>query len=578
MDTLRIAVAQINTTVGDFEGNGHLIAGQLRAAREQGASLVVFPELALSGYPPEDLLLKRAFIDEARHAVELLMSESRGITAVVGLPVGDTNHVYNAAAVLADGEWVATYRKQLLPNYGVFDEQRYFTSGDAGLVIAMDGVNVGVTICEDIWCQRGPSAVTGVLGQAPIVVNISSSPYHRGKSDEREALLTERAAEARAVMVYVNLVGGQDELVFDGASLVIDVDGTILARGRQFEEELLLVDVNPSKALEASRQAETSTFSQALSKQSKAPDVVTLHTPIPDNDHSALAPQVARKAPQPEEVYRALVLGTRDYVQKNGFQRAVIGVSGGIDSALTLAVSCDAIGAERTSAVVMPSAYSSEATQSDARTLCEQFGVRQLEIPIHNVFVALVEALNTGCPSEELSAAEENLQARVRGTLLMALSNAFGWLVLTTGNKSEISTGYCTLYGDMAGGFAVLKDVFKTLVYDLAVWRNQQHELPHIPQSILDRPPSAELRPNQRDTDTLPPYDILDPILEAYVEQDLSIADILKGDVDEAVVRRIVRMVDRNEYKRRQGPVGMKITPKAFGRDRRMPVTNLFNG
>jgi len=525
-DKLRIALGQMNAVVGDIEGNAGRVAELAAGARERGAQLVVFPELTLTGYPPEDLLLKRGFVRRAQDALASLKIE--GITAVVGFPQAEGDHVYNAAAVISDGGVMAVYRKALLPNYGVFDERRWFEPGSESLVLDVSGVPVGVTVCEDIWAS-GPTEAAAAAG-ARVVVNLSASPYHHGKGGEREAMIAALARSNEVTMAFCNLVGGQDELVFDGHSLIVGPDGSVLARGPQFAEAI-------------------------VSEGEIA---------------SPLSPE--------EEVYRALVTGVRDYVDKNGFEKVVIASSGGIDSALTALVAVDALGADRVVTVTMPSRYSSEGTKSDARTLSENLGVQLYEIPIEQATTAYDELLGAAFDGREPDITEENLQARVRGNLVMALSNKFGWLVLTTGNKSEMSVGYATLYGDMAGGFAVLKDVFKEWVYRLVRWRNEQAGRELVPASVLDRPPSAELRYEQRDDESLPPYDVLDAILAGYVEEDLDAAELVERGLPEDEVKRVIRMVDLAEYKRRQAPPGVKISPKAFGRDRRLPITNRFRG
>ena len=521
-DEPRIALAQMNAVVGDIDGNAAKIEDLAARARGQGARLVVFPELALTGYPPEDLLLKRGFLNRAQAAIEGLAIDD--ITAVVGWPERSDGHVYNAAAVIAGGQVHAVYRKLLLPNYGVFDERRWFEPGSDQLVVDVDGTAVGVTICEDMWAPE-PTAATAAAG-ATVVVNLSASPYHHGKGMERERMIADLARDNGVTMAFCNLVGGQDELVFDGHSLIVRPDGEVIARGPQFEDALVL-----------------------------------------DGD-------VAEPLPAEEEVYRALVTGVRDYVTKNGFEKVVIASSGGIDSALTVLVAVDALGPERVVTVTMPSRYSSEGTRSDARTISENLGVELYEIPIEQATVAYDELLGEAFAGREPDLTEENLQARVRGNLVMALSNKFGWLVLTTGNKSEMSVGYATLYGDMAGGFAVLKDVFKGWVYRLVRWRNERAERELVPGSVLERPPSAELRHEQRDDQSLPPYDVLDAILEGYVEDDLDAGELVERGLPEDDVKRVIRMVDLAEYKRRQAPPGVKISPKAFGRDRRLPITN----
>ena len=525
-EDLRIALAQMNAVVGDIDGNAARVVELAAEARGAGAQLVVFPELTLTGYPPEDLLLKRGFLRRAHDALEGLAIE--GITSLVGWPEAAKGRVHNAAAVVADGKVQAVYRKQLLPNYGVFDERRWFEPGHEPLVVDVAGTPVGITVCEDIWAPE-PTAVTAAAG-ARVVVNLSASPYQHGKGTEREQMITDLARDNDVTMVFCNLVGGQDELVFDGHSLIVTPGGDVIARGPQFDEALVLPG------------------------------------------------QVADPLPPEEEVYRALVTGVRDYVQKNGFEKVVIASSGGIDSALTVLVAVDALGAERVITVTMPSRYSSEGTRSDARKLSENLGLELYEIPIEEATRAYDALLGEAFVGREPDLTEENLQARVRGNIVMALSNKFGWLVLTTGNKSEMSVGYATLYGDMAGGFAVLKDVFKQWVYRLVRWRNAQAGRELVPGSVLERPPSAELRADQLDEQSLPPYDVLDAILEGYVEDDLDASELIERGLPGDEVRRVIRMVDLAEYKRRQAPPGVKISPKAFGRDRRLPITNRWRG
>ncbi|HEY5389882.1 MAG TPA: NAD+ synthase [Solirubrobacteraceae bacterium] len=572
MAALRLALCQLNLTVGDIPGNEAAIAAALERAREQGAGLALFPELAVTGYPPEDLLYKEHFLRDARTAVERLAAAAKGIVAIVGFPERAAD-VYNAAAVLADGRIAAIYRKIHLPNYGVFDEQRYFRAGRAGGLIAIGEHLVGLTICEDIWQPGSPSSDVALAG-ATLIVNISASPYHAGKGQERELLVTQRAREHVAAYAFCALVGGQDELVFDGYSLVVDHDGRLLARAAQFEEELLICDVDlDAPAAERRR----SSGHRALRAEGRPAPELLATLPAPLAPAAAVTATIAPLlAPRAAEVYAALRMGLRDYVHKNGFEHVVLGLSGGIDSALVATIAVDALGAERVSVVVMPSAYSSEATQSDARALAKALGVNARELPIGELFSAYQEGLAGEFNGRPPGLAEENLQARIRGNLLMALSNKFGWLVLTTGNKSEMSVGYSTLYGDSAGGFAVIKDIEKTLVYELARWRNEDGG--PIPASILERAPSAELRPDQRDDQSLPPYDILDAILRGYVEEDRGREELIAAGLPAEDVEKVIALVDRAEYKRRQAPPGIKVTERAFGRDRRMPITNRYFG
>jgi len=571
-------MAQINPTVGDFAGNRQKIIQGLERARRSGCDLVTFPELAVTGYPPEDLLFKPQFIRENRQVLDAVIAETRGLTAVIGFVDGEDSCLYNAAAVVSDGHIVTVYRKIILPNYGVFDEQRYFKPGRECPVINICGVDTGVSICEDIWFDGGPAAVQAAAG-AQLIVNISSSPYHSGKWREREKMLSKRATDYLVLVAYSNQVGGQDELVFDGGSLVTDVDGRTIARAPQFEEAFLTVDLD-SRVVESARQKASSNHKQQLYSTQSGWE--TCRYLIRQSSCSEAKPAVAAPLAEPmdlpAEVYSALVTGTRDYVLKNGFEHVAIGLSGGMDSSLVAAIAVDALGRQKVTGVAMPSRFSAGESLEDARQLCQNLGIRLITIPIEKIYCAYLETLEdvfTGVPPDTT---EENIQARIRGNLLMALSNKFGWLVLTTGNKSEMATGYTTLYGDMAGGFAVIKDVPKTLVYKLGLYRNRLGGIKPIPERVLAKAPSAELRPNQKDSDTLPVYEVLDPILSAYVEHDKGVAEIIAQGFDEQAVRRTARLVDMSEYKRRQAPPGVKITSRAFGRDRRLPITNRFRG
>jgi NAD+ synthase (glutamine-hydrolysing) len=569
---LRLALAQIDATVGDVEGNAAKISDYLRLAADAGAQVVLFPELAINGYPPEDLLLKTHFLAAGRRALDGVAQQVRDMVALVGF-AEHADDVYNSLAVLADGRVQAIYRKMFLPNYGVFDEQRYFQAGAAAAVIRVDGTTIGLTICEDIW-EPGPPASDEALAGAEVIVNISASPYHRGKGAQRERMLVQRARDSLAYVAFCNLVGGQDELVFDGYSLVVDQDGELVARGEQFREELVVCDIDPSTA-DAARLRDARHRPAARMRRPAVDMLGQLEAPARHDSTAVGGPRAKPHGPD-EEVYEALCLGLRDYVDKNGFERVLLGLSGGIDSALTACVAADALGPERVVCAVMPSPHSSPETQDDARRLADNLGIERFELGLEPLMEGYDEVLTEAFRDTEQGIAEENIQARIRGNLLMALSNKFGWLVLTTGNKSEYSVGYTTLYGDMAGGFGVLKDVPKTLVYRLAHHRNQRGPKPVIPPTIIERPPSAELRPDQRDTDSLPPYDLLDAILEAYVEEDQGHDQLVRRGMPEDVVDRVIRMVDSAEYKRRQAPPGIKITPKAFGRDRRLPITNRF--
>jgi NAD+ synthase (glutamine-hydrolysing) len=569
---MRIALAQINTTVGDIEGNTAKIRDYLRRARERGAQLTVFPELAVNGYPPEDLLLKTHFLAAGRRALDEIAKDVKGTVALVGF-AEHAEDVYNSLAVVADGELKGVYRKMFLPNYGVFDEQRYFQVGDCPALVRVNGTTLGLTVCEDIW-EPGPPATDEALAGAEVIVNISASPYHMNKGAERERMLIQRARDNLAYVVYCNQVGGQDELLFDGYSLVIDQDGELVARGEQFTEELIVCDIDPSTA-HVARLRDTRHRPAGRNGRPAPRLVAELEAPARHDAIEVGGPRAKPLEPD-EEVYTALVLGLRDYVHKNGFDRVLLGLSGGIDSALTACIAVDALGSEHVVCAVMPSPHSSHETQEDARRLADNLGVERFDLPVEPAMKAYDEILEDAFSGTDEGLTEENIQARIRGNLLMALSNKFGWLVLATGNKSELSVGYSTLYGDLAGGFAVIKDVPKTWVYRLARFRNGRAGRDLIPASIMDRAPSAELRPGQRDEDSLPPYDVLDPILEAYVEEDQGRDQLVRRGFPEKTVDEVIALVDRAEYKRRQAPPGIKISPKAFGRDRRLPITNKF--
>ncbi len=590
MRTLRIAMAQMNPTVGDLIGNIHRIKTWLRDAKKAKADLVVFPELAITGYPPEDLLLKSQFVADSLRALNEITRAVRGLVAVVGY-VGQEDQndspsspssivsshrqaLFNAAAVIVDGKLVGSYKKWYLPNYGVFDESRYFHPGRRLPLFLINGTTIGVSICEDIWLPEGPTRVQAAAG-AEVIVNINASPFHVGKSRLREQILATRARENGVIVTYTNMVGGQDELVFDGSSLILDQSGNVVARGHAFREELLVADLNVD-AVSRGRVAHGRKAALTGKAVSAVDRLVANETAIKRRDLIRVVPGLAEPLDEIEEVYHALVLAVKDYVQKNGFTRAVIGLSGGIDSAVTAAIAVDALGAKHVLGVFMPSLYTSHESGEDVVELVRCLGIDLNTIPITPTFEAYRESLLpsfVGCSED---ATEENLQARIRGNMLMAVSNKFGHLVLATGNKSEMSVGYSTLYGDMAGGFSVIKDVPKTMVYGLARFRNELGP-PVIPKRILDRPPTAELKPNQKDEDSLPPYTILDPILRAYIEEDRSLDEIVETGFDRATVSRVVRMVDSSEFKRRQSPIGVKITHRAFGKDRRMPITNGYH-
>ncbi|HKP84513.1 MAG TPA: NAD+ synthase [Blastocatellia bacterium] len=578
MNIIRVALAQINPTVGDLEGNTKLAIEYLERARRAGADLVALPELALTGYPPEDLLMKPHFVRDNRRALDRLAEAARGLVAIIGFVDTDGSDIYNAAAVIEGGKLVDTYHKSFLPNYGVFDEERYFQSGTRCPVYSIGEARVGVNICEDIWYPGGPTKLQSLVGDAHLIVNISASPYHAGKNFDRERMLCTRAEDNAVALVYCNLFGGQDELVFDGNSLVINEAGRIIARGRPFAEDLIVADINtervfserlhdPRRRREKIRIVADASLYQLDLESSLRP--AAERPPIAERDEGRLD--------ELAETYLALVTGTRDYVRKNGFDKVYFGLSGGIDSALTAVIAADAIGPENVNAVYMPTRYSSSESGRDSKTLAENLGMHFQIIEIEETFEEYKKMLATSFNGLPEDVTEENLQARIRGNILMALSNKFHGLVLSTGNKSEMSVGYSTLYGDMVGGFALLKDVPKTLVYELSEYVNRRGGRPVIPEYIITRPPSAELRPDQKDQDTLPPYPVLDAILELYVEKDMNAESIAESGFPIETVRWVVNRVDAAEYKRRQSPPGIKITPRAFGRDRRMPITNKYH-
>ena len=569
---IRLALSQINVTVGDLAGNRDKILDHVHRARDLGAHVVVFPELAIPGYPPEDLLFKPRFIQSNLDVLNELVRATQGIAAVFGF-VDRHDDIYNAAAIACDGRLIDVYHKTYLPNYGVFDEDRYFQSGKTAGVYRLNGITFGVTICEDIWYPGGPARQQALAGDAEVLINISSSPFHDGKELLREQMIATRATDNSAVLAFCNLVGGQDELIFDGGSLIVDQEGRVVARSPRFEEDLLVADVDVEAVF---RNRLHDSRRRKEKRDVSAPQVIDLPDLNPKS--VCLSPAERPDFPRPDErlknIYDALVLGTRDYVVKNGFEKVFIGLSGGIDSALVTAVAHDALGRENVVCVTMPTQFSSEGTFNDALQMAGNLDIRILTLPIQTLFDQYLGLLADEFGDLPYDTAEENVQPRIRGTLLMALANKFRALVLAPGNKSELSMGYATLYGDMAGGFAVIKDIYKTLVYDLAHYRNGLSEHPVIPVSIIERPPTAELRDDQKDTDSLPPYPVLDPILKAYVEDDTSLQDIIALGYDEDLVTRVIRTVDINEYKRRQAPPGIKITPRAFGRDRRLPITN----
>jgi len=577
---LRVALAQINVIVGDLEGNMLKIWESMQQAHAAGAHIVCFPELALTGYPPEDLLLKPGFVAANLHKLDELINLSRdlaGLTTVAGF-VDRDHDIYNAAAIIHEGQLAGIYHKHYLPNYGVFDENRYFQAGRKAPVFAIGGVHVGVNICEDVWYPIGPMTLQAHAG-AEVIININGSPYHAGKGIFREEMLATRAADNAVIVIYLNMVGGQDELVFDGGSMVFNEQGGLIARAKEFTEDMLIVDLDTSSVFR-SRLHDPRRRQERLQVTEASAPIITITTnslPTPKGKVILGAPQrIEPKMGRLQEIYSALVLGTRDYIQKTGFKQVVIALSGGIDSSLTAAIAVDALGAENVLGISMPSGYSSEGSKTDAQELAENLGIQLLTIPIEETFRTSLKMLRPALGEGDLGLAAENLQARIRGNILMTISNRLGPLVLTTGNKSEMATGYSTLYGDMAGGFAVLKDVLKTLLYELSVYRNTLGDKPVIPQSVIDKAPSAELRPNQKDVDSLPPYEILDPILQAYVEDDRSFEEMLAMGFDRKTVERVMHLVDVSEYKRRQAPPGVKITPRAFGRDRRLPITNRY--
>jgi NAD+ synthase (glutamine-hydrolysing) len=609
---LRVALAQINVTVGDLQSNTRKIHQAMRQAAAEGAHIVCTPELALTGYPPEDLLLKPGFVDANLRALDELVKVSRdfpGLTSIIGF-VDRDHDIYNAAAVIFEGKLYGTYHKHFLPNYGVFDENRYFQAGSTAPLFLVNGVHVGVNICEDVWYPTGPLTMQAYAG-AEVIININGSPYYAGKGRFRQEMLATRAADNGVIVVYLNMVGGQDELVFDGGSMVFNEAGALIARAKEFAEDLLVVDLDTASVFRTRLHDPRRRQERLLVNDDLVPVIPIKQEPEPGRPPGSTLPytgdlpaaseqargdpggrpgsyarpvllgaqqRVEPKMERLQEIYSALVLCTGDYVRKNNFKQVIIALSGGIDSSLTAAIAVDALGAQNVLGVSMPSGYSSEGSRTDAQELADNLGITMLAIPIEEIFRTSLKMLSPAFGEGDPGLAAENLQARIRGNILMALSNKFGSLVLTTGNKSEMATGYSTLYGDMAGGFAVIKDVFKTLVYELAAYRNTLGAKPVIPQAVIDKPPSAELRPGQMDTDSLPPYDILDPILQAYAGDDRSLEEMVAMGFARQTVERAMRLVDLSEYKRRQAPPGVKITTRAFGRDRRLPITNRYRG
>ena len=579
MRNLRVALGQMNTVVGGLESNADRIIESIERACQAGADIVAFPELAITGYPPEDLVLKPEFIRDNLRQLDRIAQSVGDITAVVGFVDTDGEDIFNAAAIIQRGEVVGRHRKFYLPNYSVFDEQRYFRAGSEWAVYSIRGVKVGVTICEDIWYPIGPGALQA-LGGAEVILNINASPFRCGKYDQRYRMVSTRAMDELTYVCYLNAVGGQDELVFEGASMIIDQDGRLMQRGAFFEEDFLLADLDVDAVFNARLHDARRRQSIVRADELLAAPGRVVNTPLaqrqdtrPDNP---LPPHMCPAPDALAEMYGALVLGTRDYVRKSGFKQVIIGLSGGIDSSLTATVAVDALGPESVLGVSNPSRYSSEGSRTDAHTLAENLGIRFLTIPIEDAFAAYLRTLEAAFDGRDPDITEENIQARIRGNIWMALTNKFGGIVLTAGNKSEMAVGYSTLYGDMAGGYSVLKDVYKTTVYELAAYRNVKAGREIIPRAVLEKAPSAELRPDQRDQDSLPPYDVLDRILKLYVEEDHSASDIVMRGFDPEVVTRVINMVDHNEYKRRQAPPGIKISARAFGKDRRLPIANHY--
>src|SRR5712692_8662016 len=580
---LRVALAQINVTVGDLDGNASKIRAAMQQAHAAGAHIVCVPELALAGYPPEDLLLKPGFVADNLRKLDELVAESRdlpGLTSIIGF-VDRDHDIYNAAAIIAEGRLVGIYHKHYLPNYGVFDENRYFQAGRQAPIFRINGVHVGVNICEDVWYPTGPMTLQAHAG-AEVIININGSPYYAGKGIFREEMLATRAADNGVIVVYLNMVGGQDELVFDGGSMVFNEQGALIARAKEFEEDMLMVDLDTASVFR-SRLHDPRRRQERLQVHPGEVSIIEVETTPSQLQQTQQAnvildasQRIEPKMDHLQEIYAALVLGTGDYVRKTGFKKAIIALSGGIDSTLTAVIAVDALGAENVLGISMPSGYSSEGSKTDAQALAENLGIQYMTIPIEETFRTSLKMLQPALGEGDPGLAAENLQARIRGNILMTISNKLGPIVLTTGNKSELATGYSTLYGDMAGGYAVLKDVLKTLVYDLCRYRNSMGSGPVIPQSVIDKPPSAELRPGQMDVDSLPPYEILDPILKAYAEEDRSFSEIVAMSFDAKTVERVMHLVDISEYKRRQAPPGVKITTGAFGRDRRLPITNRY--
>ena len=569
---LRVGLAQVNVIVGDLEGNARVITEWIGRARDQGVDLVCFPELALTGYPPEDLVLKPGFVRDNLTQLQAIVKATKGISAVVGF-VDEDGDIFNAAAFIHDGQLRGVYHKVFLPNYGVFDEQRYFAPGHRCPIFELAGIKVGVTVCEDCWYPSGPMAWQAHFG-AELLVNINGSPYHFGKRAPREEMVAGRAADYGAYVAYVNLIGGQDELVFDGNSVVFGPQGQMLAHAASFREDLLVHDIDLTTLAYHRPHENIRREAEGAARLELEATEVPLGSPFAERSKPPIAPRLEPTLEGAAEIYAAVVLGTGDYIHKQRFEKVVVGLSGGIDSALTAAIAADALGPQNVIGVRMPSRYSSPESLEDAGQVAEALGIQLLDFPIEPAHRAFEQMLAGAFEGISPGVAEENLQPRIRSIILHALSNKFGYIVLTTGNKSEIATGYCTLYGDMAGGFAVLKDITKTTVYDLSRYRNSISTA--IPERVLTKPPSAELKPGQKDSDSLPPYEELDPILHGYVEEDLTPEELVAAGNRPETVARVIQLVDRSEYKRRQAPPGVKITPRAFGRDRRMPITNRY--
>lgn len=575
--SLRIALAQINFTVGDLDGNVSRIIYYIKEAQKSGSDIIAFPELAITGYPPEDLLLKTQFIEDNLNALKKVQKNVDDITAIVGF-VDRKDNIYNAAAIIRNRKLIDIYHKMYLPNYGVFDEYRYFQAGTRCPVYKIGDAWIGINICEDVWYPEGPARTQSLAG-AEAIININASPYHIGKGQFRENMLFTRASDNLVIVAYVNTVGGQDELVFDGHSVVLDQNGTVTARGKQFEEDLIIVDLDLDGVMMSRLHAPRR--KQEMMKLKKE-EVERIIVPVEKTSRikpkplPLLSPKSYTVLKPLEEIYTALVLGTSDYVNKNGFKGVVIGLSGGIDSALVASIAVDALGKKNVTGLFMPSPYTSKESREDAYALAGNLGIRITEVPIDNIFQSYLTTLKSDFHNLPADTTEENLQARIRGNILMAFSNKFALLVLTTGNKSEMSVGYATLYGDMAGGFAVIKDVPKTMVYELCKWKNEKQNRTVIPESVFLKEPTAELKPGQKDTDTLPPYTVLDPILKAYIEEDRSFEAILPLGCEQECAQKVISMIDQSEYKRRQSPPGIKITQRAFGRDRRFPITNKY--